>query len=193
MIREDITQNDEQLLENILSLMEYAYRMGIYHGAQVKDPVKINELDEVSIGKRMFRILVDAPDKPIRLDRFRDIVVVWCSRVNAMYLRNMLRSDIKLYSFRTAILVMAFVYYRDGAHIGLNYTRADAKKLLDTVYRGKVHYNAVTRKKVTKAVFFDEMKYKTNLLHYDLTEAGEKSGLNTLSTFMGTTWIKANL
>lgn len=193
MIPSDITQDDRMIMENILSLMEYAYRIGIAHGAQVKDPIKIDELFDVQLGKK-FRVLIGAPDKPITSDKFRDVVVVWCSRFSAMYLRNMLRADIKLYALRNGILTMAFVYYRDGARIGASsYSRAEAKVLIDTVHRGKVHYNAVTKKQVPKAVFFDELKYRTNLIHEELISKGAISGLSKLSTFMGATWVKSNL
>lgn len=186
----DLTPNDDKLLNNILSVMEYAYRLGIYHGALSKDPAEIESVMNISLASKKFKIIRDAPNKPMPLEKYCDMVVMWCGRIGAMYLRNLMRLDAKIYSFRVAILIMTFVYYRDGLKVGVNYDRVDAKELLDTVARGLVHYDAERKKKRSKEWFFDEMKYRVNILYEEMKENGEASGLNRLSLFMGNTWVK---
>lgn len=187
---DELTENDGKILNNILSLMEYAYRLGVYHGAMSKDPSEIQEVMDMPLEDKKFRIIRDAYNKVMNINKFCDVVVMWCSNIGAMYLRNFLREDSKIYTFKAAILIMAFVYYRDGLTIGLRYDRVTARNFFDTVYRGMVHINAVTRKKRTKESFFDEMKFKVNNLHEQLVDSDVPSGLNRLSTFMGTTWVK---
>lgn len=187
---DELTENDGKILNNILSLMEYAYRLGVYHGAMSKDPNEIREVLEMPLEERKFRIIRDAYNKVMNINKFCDVVVMWCSNIGAMYLRNFLREDSKIYTFKSAILIMAFVYYRDGLDIGQRYDRVTARNFFDTVYRGMVHVNAATKKKRTKEAFFDEMKFKVNNLHEQLVDSEVPSGLNRLSTFMGTTWVK---
>lgn len=186
----EITQNDDKILDNLLSAAEYAYRLGVYHGSQSKDIVEIEEVTSMPLSQKKYKILRDAPQRLLTVDNFRDVVVVWCGQINAMYLRNLLRADRKLLSFRLAIMNIIYEYYKEGLQIGIQYDRVSGKQFFDTVYRGLVHIDAKTKKKRSKEAFFDEMKYKVNILHEKMEEAGLNSGLNNLSVFMGNTWVK---
>lgn len=186
----DITQNDDKILENLLATAEYAYRLGVYHGSLSKDIAEIEEATEIPLSSKKYKILRDAPQKLLSIDKFRDVVVMWCGQINAMYLRNLLRADSKIFLLRTAMLNIIYEYYKDGLKIGIQYDRVSGKEFFDTVYRGLVHIDAKTKKRRSKETFFDEMKYKANVMHEKMQEAKVKSGMNSLSVFMGNTWLK---
>lgn len=191
MKRQPFTENDWLLLRNILSLTEYMYRLGVYHGACNKDANAINEVvDRDDVFSKFRFVNISDPDRDLSVNSYIDRLVVFCGTINAVHLRNFLRSSIFAGRLKTGILALTQLYYRNGLKDGENLERDVAKKFLDDVGRGCVHMNAITKKIRPLGIYFDELKNNVNIIHEMRKDKSIQSSVNRLSLFMGQVWAE---
>lgn len=185
----EYTNNDYKLLKDILSIAEYAYRLGVKHGSIVKDPYSIKEC-AADYHDKKFRMLIDAPDKPLSVNVFCDYVIIWCGRISASSLRDFLRCSVYGGALKTDILVATHLYYRKGLLDGANIDRYKAERFFDAIGHGGQHINIVTGKSRSRNFFFDEYKYNVRILGNEWKEAGAKISMDRFARFLGETWAK---
>ena len=190
MKRQQFTENDWLLLRNIISLAEYMYRLGVYHGACSKDQNEIDEIVEKEDVCSTYRLLYGAPSTDLSVNSYIDRLVVFCGIISAVHLRNFLRGSIFRGRLKNGILALTQLYYRNGLKEGINLQRDEAKKFLDDVGRGNVHMNATNKKIKSLNMYFDEMKNNVNIIHEMRKDEAIQSSVNRLSVFMGQVWAE---
>lgn len=177
-----------RIVRNLLSLCEYHYRLGIYHGAMSGDIEEVSQCADRQDGYMTYQYLGGSVYESKNLRDFRiytDMIIVECNKMVADHLATYLRVGTNM-RMKKEILSTIDFHYRKGLKHGLQCKdRAEAKEYLRNVGKGFDHTHFKDQRKWTTYQYLDTVKQRINNMHFIRRESDNTSTLYTLSIRLG--------
>ena len=176
--------NDFAIVTGLGRVCEYVYRKGVAEAASFGDVDTVLKIADREDENTTYSFLVDEEGHEISQPHYQDYIVVYCSKANALHLRNFLIYERGQNKMKRNICTLVDYVYRTGLKDGLKYDKHTALDYFADVKSGFNHYR-LDKTRPSTVTWIQEIKYYADKIHNKRRRSNLTSTMSHLSVYIG--------
>lgn len=175
---------DFAIVTGLARVCEYVYRKGVAEAASFGDVDAVLSIADREDDNTTFCFLGDEEGEQISQLHYQDYIVVYCSKANALHLRNFLIYERGRNMMKKNICTLVDYVYRTGLRDGIKYDKHTALDYFADVKNGYNH-GRLDKTKPSTITWIQEIKYYADKVHNKRRRSKIASTMNQLSIYIG--------